>query len=311
MKTNFTSRRMFIVSLLSFFAFMLISCESSALKTSATITSTVIDTTQTTVTSTSSTIIDQLFSDEPGIIPQIFAPNFISTDANHEFAGTFSPDYMYYFFTRRALEGNNRLFFTEYIDGSWTQPELSPISEDVEEFEPFITPNGTTMYFGSMRDNHDDYVFYQSTFVNGNWQTPVYVENGLNQEFAMYVSVSNLGNIYFTGLNGIYVIKNINGEFQPREAVGIHGSHPYIAPDESYMLFDRQVGTANYIYIVFKSQGYWGTPRKLGSDINLYGAEQICASVTSDGKYLFFSRFVSGTSDIFWVDADYLDQYRY
>lgn len=246
---------------------------------------------------------------EPGLIPEIFAPNFINTEDNYEFAGTFSPDYNHYFFTRRAPGDTNRIFYTVFVDGHWLQPQLSPISEDVDEFEPYITPDGKTLYFGSKRDNHNEYVFYQSEYVNEKWQTPVYSENGLNSGFAMYVSVATSGNIYFTVWNSIYVIQNIDGVFQPRKSTGITGSHPYISPDESYMLIDRESGSNSYIYITINQNGHWSTPVKLGEEINQNDAQQLCSSVTIDGKYFFFTRFVYESSDIYWVDASYLDQY--
>lgn len=57
---------------------------------------------------------------EPGLTPEIFSPGFISTESNFEFAGTFSPDYEYFFFTRRAPEGTNRIYYTKFVDGQWS-----------------------------------------------------------------------------------------------------------------------------------------------------------------------------------------------
>lgn len=219
------------------------------------------------------------------------------------------PDYSAFFFTRRPIDGENRMYYTEYVDGSWSEPSLSPISQDVDEFEPFITPDETTIYFGSKRDDRTEYAFFQSEFSNGVWSDPFYSENGLNEDFSMYVSVSSFGNIYFTGVTGIEVIRKGDGEYLRRVSTGIYGRHPYISPDESYMLFDRSSGSSSYIYITRNSNGIWSTPVKLGSDINQIGAEQICSSVTFDQKYFFFSRYVEGTSHIFWVDASYLNTY--
>ena len=312
MKTSIFNRRIFIFIVLFLLMTLVIACSSDVTSTQETTTSTSLTTITTSTTQsieTSATIMRLSSFGEPGLTPEIFAPNFISTEMNFEFAGTFSSDYNSYFFTRRAPEETNRIYYTEFVDGYWSQPTLSPISEDLDEMEPFITPDGKTIYFGSMRDGRSEYAFYQSDFVNGSWQTPVYSENGLNQGFSMYVSVSTSGNIYFTGLNGIYVIKKIDGKYQPRVSTGVYGTHPYIAPDESYMLFDKESGTSSYIYITINQSGHWSTPVKLGLDINQSGAEQICSSVTSDGRFFFFSRFVDGTSNIFWVDATYLDQY--
>jgi len=305
--------RIIIFLALFLLATLVLACSFDVTSTVETPTSTSLDiittTSSTQSVETITTISNISFFGEPSLTPEIFAPNFISTDTNFEFAGTFSADYNSFFFTRRALGGTNRIFYTEFVDGCWSLPALSPISRDLDEFEPYITPDGKTIFFGSMRDGRSEYAFYQSDFVNGSWQTPIYSETGLNQGFSMYVSVSSSGNIYFTGTNGIYVIRKLDGEFQPRVFTGVSGKHPYIALDESYMLIDRGSGDASYIYITRKQNGYWSTPVKLGPEINQLWAEQICSSVTPDGKYFFFSRYVEGTSNIYWVDASYLDQY--
>lgn len=87
-------------------------------------------------------------------------------------------------------------------------------------------------------------------------------------------------------------------------------SHPFIAPDESYLLFDAQredgYGDSD-IYISFKQKdGTWGNGINLGDKINT-NAWDASASITPDGKYLFFSRNVGSDDfenvDVFWVDA--------
>jgi Tol biopolymer transport system component len=94
-------------------------------------------------------------------------------------------------------------------------------------------------------------------------------------------------------------------------------SHPFIAPDESYLLFDAQkengYGDAD-IYISFKQKdGTWGNGINLGDKINT-DAWEASASITPDGKYLFFSRNVGSDDyenvDIFWVDAQIIENLR-
>lgn len=249
---------------------------------------------------------------EPGLVPELFAPDIISKPDTREFAGTFSPDFKYYFFTRRNIIGLNRIYYTQYIDGAWTEPELSPISQDVAEFEPFITPDGRYLYFGSKRDGNETFKIYRSEFSEGVWREPIYIENELNDDFSMYISVSLNGNIYYTASDGIRVMKYVDGTYLPSELTGIIGAHPYIAPDESYMLFDDSGGATllTSIYITFNVEGVWQTPVKLGDDINLSNHTQICASVSPDGKYLFFGRFLGNVIDIYWLSAEYLDAYQ-
>jgi len=273
------------------------------------------DETNTTLVSTTTTSIvvnsDIFGLDVPTMTPELFAPEIISTPETKEFAGTFSPDFNYYFFTRRNAQEINRIYYTQYVDGVWTTPCLSPISEDVPEFEPFITPDGRYLYFGSRRGGSSDFYMYRSEFVDGIWQEPVYLENELNEGFSMYISVSLNGNIYYTGSIGIRVMRYVDGAYLPSESTGIIGAHPYIAPDESYMLFDDSGSTMRTsIFVTFNVDGVWQDSQKLGEDINQSTKMQICSSVSPDGKYLFFGRFSGEIIDIYWLDAAYLDAYR-
>ena len=94
-------------------------------------------------------------------------------------------------------------------------------------------------------------------------------------------------------------------------------SHPFIAPDESYIIWDseRDEGFGNGdIYISFKTQdGSWGKAINMGDKVNT-SAWDAAASVTPDGKYLFFNRMTgsedSGNVDIFWVDAQIIEDLR-
>ena len=94
-------------------------------------------------------------------------------------------------------------------------------------------------------------------------------------------------------------------------------SHPFIAPDESYLLFDaeREDGFGESdIHISFKQKdGTWGNGINLGDKINT-NAWEASASITPDGKYLFFSRNVGSDEfenvDIFWVDAQFMENLR-
>ncbi len=65
------------------------------------------------------------------------------------------------------------------------------------------------------------------------------------------------------------------------------------------------------VFTAFRQQnGSWGVAINLGDKINT-GASEAGATVTPDGKYLFFQRFISpGNLDIFWVDAQIIETLR-
>ena len=101
---------------------------------------------------------------------------------------------------------------------------------------------------------------------------------------------------------------------------GTWNAHPFIAPDESYIMWDgeRESGYGNSDgYISFRQKdGSWGAAINLGDEINTE-AEEGGPRITPDGKYLFFNRVVTPAigdagphSDLFWVDAQIIETLR-
>ena len=100
--------------------------------------------------------------------------------------------------------------------------------------------------------------------------------------------------------------KNIN--------TGKWTAHPFIAPDESYLIWDSERDNGygkSDLYISFRQQdGSWGTAINMGAKINTDGTEN-GAYVSPDGKYLFFNSPISkNNSGIYWVDAQIIETLR-
>ncbi|MEM9076940.1 MAG: hypothetical protein AAGC43_07870 [Bacteroidota bacterium] len=99
-------------------------------------------------------------------------------------------------------------------------------------------------------------------------------------------------------------------------------AHPFIAPNESYLIWDSEreggYGGAD-IYISFRQKdGSWGTAINLGDKINTTLWEN-AAMVTPDGKYLGFSRSEEKVrkdgstyweSNKYWVDTKIIENLR-
>ncbi|KZN58351.1 hypothetical protein [Pseudoalteromonas luteoviolacea] len=99
-------------------------------------------------------------------------------------------------------------------------------------------------------------------------------------------------------------------------------AHPYIAPDESYLMWDVVRGDGHGksdIYISFKSkQGAWLPAVNMGPLINT-DLNESSPQVTHDGKYLFFSRgewqvkedgSQNWGGESYWVDAQIIESLR-
>ena len=260
--------------------------------------------------------------------PLVFGPGIISTDDAMEFAITFNPEMNELFFTRRKPGERNTIYTMKLIEGKWTEPEVAFFSTNSNKYgsyEPHITPKGDSLYFGTTRPlngaakSSGMHQWYLKKNANG-WSQPIPLEKPFVDRFVMYITSSENNNLYFTsrekedkrGQGGIYYAINEDGQYPSIKKMGkeINSGtwieHAYIAPDESYMIFggERPSGFGKCdLYISFKKNGIWTESYNLGSKINTEQCE-MTASVSPDGKYLFFHR-ADGKKDsgnIYWVD---------
>jgi Secretion system C-terminal sorting domain/PKD domain/WD40-like Beta Propeller Repeat len=257
---------------------------------------------------------DYLGLTKPGEIPEIFAPDFVSTNYA-EFAGTFSPDFTEYYFTRRGsfAGGIAQIMVTKKTGDNWSDPEVAEFSSNNYEFEPFITPDGKKLYYGSRRSPDGSspagtmHQWYLQK-INSQWSDPILLGTPFFETMVMYPTVANNRTIYFTDIDGIYFSKLVNNMYQTPVKLGDEinylprSAHSYIAPDESYLIYDGQPrgeGKTD-IYISYKKDdGTWTKSKSLGKKVNS-GESQAIASVSPDGECLFFTR----NEDIYWMDAN-------
>jgi Tol biopolymer transport system component len=267
-----------------------------------------------------------LFSNQiPKDTPMVFGKGIISTD-NYEFAITFSPEMDEIYFTRRKPEEDNEIYAMKLVDEKWSNPELAFFTTtEGWDFEPHINPKGDKLYFGSTRPLNDTigstglYQWYSKKEAKG-WSTPMPLEKPfVDRSVIMYLTSSENGNLYFTtGEKGdkpedwvIYNSVKEDGKYKSIKRMGkeINASgkwiaHSYIAPDESYMIYDFKSDLGfgeSDLYISFNKNGTWTKPYNLGPKINTDQTE-MAPSVSPDGKYLFFHRGGDDHGDIYWVD---------
>ncbi|MEM6747275.1 MAG: hypothetical protein AAF608_07640 [Pseudomonadota bacterium] len=239
----------------------------------------------------------------PGSLPVSFAPGLVSSEL-FEYGAAFSPDRKEFYFIREVeLDGPQEFVVFRYVDGQWEEHVLS---ERVGQ--PFIAPDGQTLHLGRR---------YQERMDDG-WSEIKSLGPAFQELRIMRLTASSQGTYVFdeAGTDGDGIIRFselIDGERQDPEALsavintGTWNAHPFIAPDESYILWDgrRHTGFGDSdIYVSFREgDGSWGEAINLGDQVNTR-AWEASATVTPDGKYLFFHREVSdGNIDIMWVDA--------
>jgi len=254
------------------------------------------------------------------LTPKLFAPGLISTHGHFEFASTFSPDGKEFYFTRRADDrGSNVIMVCRWKEKGWTAPDTATFLGAAWSHEPHISPDGSRLYFGTTMikpgDDEPSYGIWGMDRSGSTWSEPEFASEG------MYASTTLDGSLYVTDVSGLTEGGIIKFEYNEGEYInpvrlggGVNnpgdGIHPYISPDESYLLFDCHrkdgYGGEGDIYVAFRDdKGNWSDGFNLGADVNGPGVE-FCASVSPDGKYIFFTK----NRDIYWVSIDIIETFK-
>jgi hypothetical protein len=297
----------------------------------------------------------------PGLAPELFAPGIVCTGFNERDI-TITPDgkEIYYgWLTGRHIT----IMQTRLLNGRWSEPEVAPFAREADYFylEPCLSTDGQKIYFLSTRPPEGKEPkprwAYQNIWTcdrnpDGTWGAPYMVEAINHSSAQFYPSLTNTGTIYYTSTE-VQTKKSIimlsrfqNGEYQPPEILppvinqeGTTIYNTFISPDERFLIAcidgiksDVNPGFANY-YIFFRDKSdRWSEGIAFGPEINIKGSAAISASLSPDGKYLFFAaqkvsaenaemardkklgtlmEFLrlpqNGNHDIYWVDARVID----
>ena len=264
----------------------------------------------------------------PGLIPEVFAPGIISTDAT-EGSSSFSKDGNIYLFARARADIEGILIMKKK-EGIWQKPILAPFSAGKYDWDFMLAPDDKTVFVASGRPLKKgkvppkDHSIWMSERIDKGWTEPQLLPFPVNSgQHDSYPSVSEEKTLYFfsrrkggCGQGDIYRSKIADGQYRAVENIGspinteYHEVDPFIAPDESYLIFcsDKPGGYGKTdIYITFRNKkGRWSQPVNMGEKINSSFQEYI-PNVTPDGKYFFFTTNKTGNRDIYWVDAKIID----
>jgi WD40-like Beta Propeller Repeat len=269
----------------------------------------------------------------PGMVPEIFAPDFISTKEYGELNAVFTKDGNEFFFSRRGVPGKySTIMVTRQINGSWSNPEPVNFSGIKDDIDLFITPDGKSMIYCSYEEktgdaksypNHD---FWISNRVGERWSSPMpFAKEAISEFEDYYPIVTDNSNLYFNsqrggpGTNDIFITKYLNGKYTKAEKLPEPINTPYrefdafVTHDEALMIFSSEkpggYGRSD-LYISFKkNDGSWSEASNLGKFVNSEFSEY-GATITSDGKYVFFTSNRNGSEDIFWGSTKIIEELK-
>lgn len=194
----------------------------------------------------------------PGMTPEIFVPEIISSAKFAEFKVAFSPDgteFYFYRYSRSSNELKPTIFFTEIRNGAWTNPAQLQIALGKSMLLPCVSHDNKWLFVNWRYPSQvQQDVIYASERIATGWSEPKFAGVG------MYLTSDDSCYFYTTvvGRGKAYLAKMTfsNGLFNDYERLNIgpdygRQAHPCIAPDGSYILFDTN---GEHLFVSFKKE---------------------------------------------------------
>lgn len=247
----------------------------------------------------------------PGVKATLFAPYVISYEVHG--SPTFSPDNKEIFIDTMD-EG---LKYYKMIYGIWSLQENLPFDIPGACNGIFFSPSGNKIYVLVWKNNQED--FYFSEKRNKKWTKLQLLGKDVKTSSStwQFTSAKNEDLYYsFEGIIKVSIFQDGN-HIKPiplklENDKYIAGGTPFIAPDESYLIYNIREEKASDLYISYKLRNNkWTKPIDLGLNINQKGKMDLCPTISPDGKHLFFiSRRNGPDFQIFWVDAGFIKELK-
>jgi Tol biopolymer transport system component len=286
----------------------------------------------------------------------LFAPDIVSTGMVDRDI-VFYPDGSEIYFCKNIKNFKfSTIFYTKQIKGVWMEPKVLEFATDPKYIyiEPHISPDGSKFYFASNKPHEgtepETMNIWVSDRTENRWGEPYLIGSPINTKTDQYFpSVTKTGTLYFTSEDStneefIYRAKLVDGIYQEPEKLplNVNGGrarfNALISPDENYIIVPTfglpdSYGATDY-YIVFRNENdEWSKPLNMGNQVNSNNGQEWSASISPDGKYLFFMSArvpemelkgkitldiynelhnspQNGLSDIYWVSTDFIEDLR-
>lgn len=258
---------------------------------------------------------------KPSSTPRDFNPDLLDLNRSFKFNVDIKRCDQIYFTT---IDSEENIYFSKKRNGKWSTPKIASFSDPkYGDADPFLTKDGSTMYFISKRptnsvDKKLDWNIWYADSINGTWTNPKPLPSPINSDTSdeYFFSISNKGNVFFSsnrkggkGSFDIYTasILGKNQFSKPRNvgrpiSTGKYEFDPYISPDEKLIIFSINEKGNSSLYFSYKGQNnYWTTPQNLGTEINITN-QDFAPSLSADGKFLFYSN----NGKLKWVSSKIL-----
>jgi Tol biopolymer transport system component len=259
----------------------------------------------------------------PGETPVPFAPAILSAVSPWVEATEFSPDGTQFFLAvGDASYSSARLLYARRVNGAWTPFEEPPfVSGFAFAHEPVFSTDGTTLTFTGRKATGPQGL-WTVRYADQGWGAPVALPLPVSGDFKEWRgSYQSDGTLYFgstrSGMLQVYkaYVDAARGlavdQVGPPISTRTYEGYPCIAPDGRFLVFYSARGgaaTGADLFVSFADgRGGWGTPVNLGAGFNT-AADEYGAHLSSDGRYLFFTRHSAQGNGIYWVATSAIDR---
>jgi hypothetical protein len=255
----------------------------------------------------------------PGMQPVRFAPGIFIEELHAP--PIFSPGGDEVYWSLMDLQPGDILFM-KLVDGIWTDPAVAPFSSSEGSDSPFISSDGNKLVFLSRQNAAHGENIWVVEKNNGEWGTPSMLGNEVNQFNPHWqASIADNQNLYFGGESGgagdIFFSEYVNGSYTTAQNLGSAintddglETTPFIASDESYLIFARVHGSSPYSNLFISSKnndGSWSEAVKMTGLSSIY--HELYPNISPDGRFMMFLSFRSGLLLPYWVDAQVIYNY--
>lgn len=266
-----------------------------------------------------------------------FAPGVVSLDNRWEWRLNFDPSRTRLYFAATAgwwpgtRERATILTARRQPHGRWSMPVPASFSGVHSDFDPFVSPDGRTLYFSSMRpvdgrEKADMDLWKVERTRAGGWGDPVHLGPAVNAEGydELYSSVDRRGNLYFARVKAPVPTEDVeiwrsqrrdDGSFGAPEKLGPGVNtparweyNPEISPDGRTLVFarldlpadgldDQGYGFGD-LYVSHLRDGRFTQAKNLGPCVNT-AADEFHPTVLWQHKSLYFARDIGAPSDFY------------
>jgi Tol biopolymer transport system component len=246
----------------------------------------------------------------PETEPRLFAEGIVSTHLDERDVA-WTPDGDQLFFSLWA-RGRGTIVTVRRIQGTWSAPEIVPFSGRHSDLEPFVTPDGSSLYFISQRPleaggEDKDWDIWVVHRTPDGWGQPSNLGPPVNTDGnEFYPSLTRDGALYFTAesrpdsLGGEDLYRSVpssNGFSEPVNlgpAVNSPGPefNALVSPDERWLIFgsvrEGDAGGGDLQISFRRDDGSWTEARNMGPPFNTPVLD-FCPALSPDGRFFFFT----------------------